>query len=242
MRLTDQQPHPTAADDPGDESEKSLSLMSGVIRPEGLPELDDGEVTALRGPGRLLSLSSMLVVGALVLVVLLLVALRAGRGQIVAGADASDLERKIEATLAKLTNPAVMADDDPLRAENITSLFRDTASIVNILSEDHTAHQVPIEYVKKNPFALAIYKPAVDDSGLRHAAAQSARLKKLQQEFAAYKLQTIMKGRPNIAVINGEFYREGQTIGSFTVQKIEQMGVTLAADGQAFALTMASAK
>ena len=219
-----------------DESERTMSLMGGVV--EGLPEaggadFDEPPKRKSLSHGTLLVLGAMLVGGGS------LYAMRATQGGEDAGSK--EVEARIEQALAKLSNPASMGKDDPLSPQNINGLFKDTDAIVESMSFDLTARQVPIEFVKQNPFVLPIEKSAVAAKGDVKPVVDrrdEVRRKKLATEFKDLKLQTVMDGRVPIAIINGQLLQSGQTIGSFTVKSIYGTNVQLEAGSELFLLSM----
>jgi hypothetical protein len=220
---------------PVDESEKTLSLMGGIVRPEGLPEADmgisDGPKGKLLGQGTLLLLI-VFVVGAGTLY-----AMRLSKVELHSSKSIKEVEARIEQALAKLDKVESMRKDDPLAAQNLNALFQDTGSIVAMFSTDMTQRQVPIEYIKKDPF-VSMLPAATKADGKPDPDNKSARERKhrIEMEFADLKLQTVMQGRVPVAVISGQFVRTGQTLGSFVVKAIDGMSVTLEADGQPYTL------
>jgi len=53
-------------------------------------------------------------------------------------------------------------------------------------------------------------------------------------------VQSIMRGKTPVAIIDGELYKVGQSLGSFTIRAISELTVTIEADGHRFDLSMAS--
>ncbi len=219
----------------------TMPLLGGIVRPEGLPEAADLEITAIKPANRMFSQGTMLVVAAFVVAAGLLLVMKMGSGTgIDAGAD-REIVQKIEQTLIQLSSPEAMSPDAPLHARHIQSIRDDAGELGRMFNVDYTQKQVPIEYVKKNPFRLAMVHVATEGGPMVQIDTGAAqRLAKLQAEFAKLRLQTIMKGRPNVAVINDEICREGQKIGPFTIAKIESLSVKLTAEGQEFTLQMDS--
>ncbi|QQE12005.1 hypothetical protein JD969_00580 [Planctomycetota bacterium] len=151
------------------------------------------------------------------------------------------IEAKIETYLTKLNNPKLMDKNDPLRRENMDLLFNDTPEIVGVLQANVSGQQIPIEYVKKDPFAMAVSKRPVQNINLRFE--QQKRLKRIDQlsgEMKRLNLQSVMGGRVPVAIVDGEFYRKGDQIGNFTIVKInnKKQTVELLAEGQTFVLMM----
>ena len=227
---------------PQEEEPQSLSLLGGIAGPsDSFADVDD--VDALAGEaGRSINQNTLLVIAAIVIAVGSLYAMRWGQGELVDDSSSKKVEAKMEKILAKLSNPAAMQDSDPLREQNLQALFKDTDAIVTMLSVSHTENQVPVEYVQKNPFELAIVK--AEEEALPKPAndrQRMQRLKELETELSRLQLQTVMKGKgAPIAIIGGEFYRPGATIGSFTITNVDAstLTVTLTAEGQQFVLSM----
>lgn len=229
----DQAENPIAA-----EEERQMSLMGGVVGPEGLPEASDLDFETK--PKRSISQGTLLLLGVLVVAGGGLYLMRFSQGN-VNNANAKAVEAKIEQALAKLAQPAGLAPDDPLAKNNLNALFKDTNSIIAMFASDPSQRQVPIDYVKKNPFALEQAKkpePTAENPTPTPTRDNGAR-KKLAAEAQDLKLQTVMKGRAgSIAVINGQFIQVGQKFQSFTVKSIEGMAVELEAGGEVFTLKM----
>ncbi len=223
-----------------DEEPKTLSLLSGVAASSAPPteaellEAAGGTKSKLMGRGAA-------VVGAIALVAAgSLYAMRLTHGNLEVS-SAKEAESTIENFVAKRSQRDKLASSHPLRDENIDALFEDADAVVAMFAADVTDRQVPLEYVKKNPFQLVETKPAagaatpVDNSDY----ARQQRLRALTAELGKYKLYSVMTGgQRNVAVVNGEFVQERQKLGSFTVTRIEPLAVTLSADGAAFQLTI----
>jgi len=115
-----------------------------------------------------------------------------------------------------------------------------------MFATDPTNQQVPLEYVKKDPFEVAIRRPTPEvDHGAndrlaarRAAEAKERQRKKITEQAERLELQTIMKGRVPVAIIDGEVLRVGQNIGDFTVTQIKDLNVTLEAEGYEFILSI----
>lgn len=222
---------------PEDEA-PTMPLLGGIVRPEGLPEAADLDLTALKSPGRTLNQGTMLIVAAFAVAAGSVWAMKMGSSASAAPGD-PEIDKKFEQTLIQLTNPDAISPDSGLHPANLKSIPASAEDISRRFATDYTQRQVPIEYVKKNPFRLALVKAPQDDGpvvAVDNAAAQ--RLKALQAEFNKLKLQTIMRGRPNVAVINDEICREGQKVGTFTIARIDQLSVELTAENQTFTLKM----
>ncbi len=153
---------------------------------------------------------------------------------------------KIETYLAKAAHPDRLSADDVMTRGGIDAIVADTDRIVAMFAADHAATQVPLEYVQRNPFKmyepqpLAVVTPEVDTSALHEAAARQERerrtreLKALRDELNKLQLNGSLGSAG--AIINGDVVRTGQSVGPFTVTRIDAMSVTLEGGGEAFIL------
>lgn len=227
-------------EDLGQEQMQAMAMLGGGSRPEGLPQADDADFSYVdEAGGSRINQSTILVIVVLVIAAGSLYAMRLTQGEITTEAGAK-IEAKIEQTLIKLGNPATMSEDNPLRPENLQALFRDTDEIISTLKFDLSGRQVPSDQVRKNPFQLAIKKeaPVTPDTSGRQREAQ---LERLRAELSSLNLQSVMgAGGSAVAVIDGEFYQVGQSVGSFRITAIQGSGsiVELSALGEKFQLTM----
>ena len=163
------------------------------------------------------------------------------------GGDAA--AAKIETYLAKAANPERLSADDVMAAGTITAIVADTDGIVAMFAADHAATQVPLEYVQRNPFRMyepetaPVVAPQADPHAAQAAHDAAARqererrtseLKKLRDQLHTLKLNGSLGSTG--AIINGEVVRTGQTVGPFTVTRIDPLSVTLQASGEEFIL------
>jgi hypothetical protein len=122
-----------------------------------------------------------------------------------------------------------------------TTLFKNTDVILAMFARDLGEKQVPVEFVKKNPFRLQLPEtpdvPAQQTGGNGEKAHQK-RLAELNQKAGRLNLQSVMGGAQPVAVIDGELYQVGDDIGPFTIITIDRLRVRLKAAGQMFNLTM----
>ncbi len=225
------------------EEPKTLPLMGGIVRPEGMATADDAE-SANVGKGQgFLSQGTVLIIIVAILSAGGIYLLRISQGDVSVSSESKLFEAKIEQALVKLANPTALPSDDPLLERNIKSLFADTDSVVAMFSDDHASRQVPLEYVKKNPFASPSERKVVDAAGVttvvdRSDQEKQRELKRLAQEFKQLKLDAVMQGRVPVAIINGAIVQPGQTVGSFTVKSISGLGAQLEAAGQIYNLAI----
>ena len=225
-----------------DGSAKTMPLMSGGA---SLPEVDEFESEPIKNSRSILNQSTLLILLMLGVAAILIYTMRLSQGEIRSAESTIEAEAKIDQALARLTKSRALPQDDPLRHGNLDELFRDTDLIISMFSSDLTSHQVPIEYLQRNPFilTLALTDPTADmqpvalqNDGKRKKLQQ--RMEELNKELAGLKLQTVILGNVNVAVINDDLFQETHTVGSFTVTKISKMSVQLEADDKTFTLTM----
>ncbi len=229
---------------------ESMSLLGGIAgdNESGVDaQLDTFGVEPEHTGGKLLNHGVLLIVAVALVAAGALYLMRLSQGELTSDEATAQTEAKIEQWLGKLTVPGAMSKDDPMHQQQITALFQDTGEIIQIFNTDLTGHQVPVEYVKQNPFELRLAKQEVvlpDGSAAAAAAAareREARLSKLQREVDGLTLQSVVNMRSNpVAAINGDFYRRGDTIGSFTVAAVsaKHMAVKLTAGDDSFVLRM----
>lgn len=218
----------------------SLSLMGGVAKPEGLPEAADLDIGVIQNSGKKVSQGTMIILLVVLVAAGSLYAMRIGQGDLSAGGVPTEVMTKIEAALARTSTAST--NTVALDRTSMQAAFKDTESIVSMFNTDVTKNQVPLEYVKKNPFALPVQakvevKLSADNPG--DALRIKEQQRKLQSEFDKFSLQSVMaNARIPVVVIDGQFFKTGQTIGSFTIAKIHDRGVELVADGTHFTLSM----
>lgn len=230
-----------AAAPPEEEEPQSMSLLgvgAGAAGGGGLTDADLIDADQKRGGGGVLNQTGVVAVAIAVVAAGCLYGMRFTQRDL-SGGVSQDVEAKIEQTLIKLSKPSVMREDDPLRDENLQNLFQDTDAIVAMFVGEGVEHQVPVEYVKKNPFLLPGEEEmpgAPVDTTARDRAKQ---LEALGKELAGLQLQTVMmSGNRSVAVIDGEFYQIGSKVGSFVIEGMDAMSVQLRAAGQPFTLTI----
>lgn len=219
----------------GDEghSSKTLSMMGGIARPEGLPEVEQiGLEPGKAARRKMLTQGTMLILVVFVIAAGTLYGMRLSQSPVGPSAHTKSVEAKIDQALAKLATPGQMAGDDPLTPGNIQQLFGDTEDIVSVFSTDMTTRQVPARFVKKNPFVLPVFQPiATPEIGpaVPDGQAKKDHLMMLQREAGRLELQSIMQGSRPVAIISGKLVQPGQSIGPFTVKVVHNLSVDLEA-------------
>lgn len=228
-----------------DESNKTMSLMGGVVRAGELPEADL-ELQSMKPPNKLLSHGTLLIVAVFIVAAGSLYAMRFGAGDVKANVG-DQVEKKIQDALARISTNTQTDSGKQLTPESLKELLGDTDDYLSIFSFDPTSRQVQVEFLKKNPFALPVFKSQVQEqkSDPDLAKLQKELEKKrmeLKKEFDKLILQSIMQGPRPVAIINGELYKPGQALGSFVVQSILELSVVLEHEGETFVLEMKQEK
>ncbi len=227
---------PTTAQ--GQDEPQSMSLLGGIARTDDLSEAEQLEIATGRtgrptmGQNLLLLLLVTIIAGGT------LYAMRLTQGDMANSAASREVDAKIEKLLARLKG----ADAKATRVGNIDEILNDTEQIVEIFSVDFTDHQVPVEFVQKNPFKLTARKPTVsDDPEARRRAEEEARMKRMmamQAELKKFEITGInLRPRP-IAVINGEFYKPGDKLGSFVIESMDAFTIHLRHGEDRFELSL----
>jgi hypothetical protein len=227
---------------PGEE-ERTIPLVGGVARPEGLPQaaqIGQGKTSKSLNQGTLL-LIAVCLIGAASLYIMRL----GGNTDTKPSPKAKEAEVMIDQALDKMGKKDTTSPSDPLNKSAIDSLFKDANEVLSLFTLDPTQLQVPVEYVKKNPFFLPLFKPqdqmvAIPSSPTDPDAANQAMLRRLQMEVSDLDLQSVITGARPVAIINGQLLQPGQTIGNFTVKSIQPTGVELQSNGQVFRLDIKS--
>jgi len=223
---------------PQDGTEEPMSMtLSGIGRGDPIPGDAGFEAEAeVGGGGGLLSHTTLLIAAVAIIAAGSLFIMRATQGELTDSKESVEIEAKIANALNRLNKPSLLPEGDPLLAENLNTLLTPTDEITAIFQHDVRDQQVPIEQVKKNPFSLSL----ADNTGDHPPDTRQAdrALARLRDEANSMDLQSIMLGAQNIAVIDGEFYKRGDRLGSFTVTEIDKFTVYLEANGNPFELSL----
>lgn len=224
---------PDVLDDINPEAEahpQSLSLLGGIAQ----GATNEGFGVPLENQKKKLATQSGLIILIICIVAFAaLMTMRVTSGDMTAYGASAETDAFIETVDVRLANINQMDAADPLHPDAMRALFADTDQIISVIKADHTAKQVPVEQVAKNPFAMEVTEvtaPKVDTAALA-AAARAGKLKALYTEFDQIALQSVVAGRRPVAVIKGNLYRVGETVGSFTVEAIDQRGVAFRVEG-----------
>lgn len=122
----------------------------------------------------------------------------------------------------------------------LRNLLDGTAKVVEQFKDYTNVAQVPLSDLKANPFQSTITKPqVVEDS------AEVARKKREEEHAAIVKavgslqLQTVViRGNKKACIINNTLYQEGDSVGNFTLVKIDASAVIVKAGSYKFELRM----
>jgi len=225
-----------------DESSSSMSLMGGIVGPEGLPEIDQiGLVDSVTASKRILTQGSMLILGVFVIAAGTLYGMRISQQVEGPSTTTKSAEAKIDQALKKLASGNTTASDGSPNSGVMTNMFQSTDQIVSVFSADLTKRQVPARFVKKNPFVLPVFQSVATpdiESNADEERERRLRLRALNQELKGLVLQSIMQGSRPVAIISGEMLQPNQSIGNFTIMAIHDRWVELVNDGEIFPLRM----
>jgi hypothetical protein len=221
-----------------------MSLMGGTggSGPLGMDDEDESGASGDRSV-----LNNSMIIGAIAVVILVfgLVVLRQFQAGNLADSGVSpQLSAKIEEYLGAAQDAqssGTEAGQTPSPAQ-IRNLFKDTEAIVAMFSRDLSNRQVPVEYIKKNPFRMPIFQEAKkkeeDDKADQAEQDRKQRLASLRRQASQLQLQSVMGGAQPVAVIGGDLHQVGDEVGPFTVKAIDRLKVTLKAAGETFTIDM----
>ena len=148
-----------------------------------------------------------------------------------AGAQATPETTAAQATITQFLS------DDKGNVTKMKELLENTGNAVEQFKASPGKKQVPLDDLKTNPFRIeaGADKPDEDVDAAtakrRAEAARAAALKAAQQ----LKLTFVMSGgKQKSCMINNAVYREGETVGEFTVEQINTDSVVVRAADQKF--------
>jgi len=238
--MSQQHTHNTDQASESDGQASVMSMMSGEAndQPLGMEEEAEGDAS---GP----TINSSLVIIGVVAVVLVgaVVLMRSLQtNELDEGGVSPKLQAKVEQYIGgnKASADAGGATD---AGKSIPGMNRNTGSIVAMFSQDFSDKQVPIEFVKKNPFRLSLPEPKQKPQDTKEdkpdpEQQRRKRLAKLRNQADRLTLQSVMGGDSPVAVIDGELYQRGDRVGPFTIHSISRLRVKVKAAGEMFTLTM----
>lgn len=222
-----------------------MSLLGGVAGPENLPEITEADLESIREPSKLLNQGTLLMLLVVVLGAGGLYAMRVTNVGLINSDQDKQAEARIEQLLVALTNPQSLNPNSALHPGELEDLDKDADVVLQILTDDPTRAQVPIDYIQKNPFSInaqpltTIVQSTVESKADREAKMRQAAL---QSEFQRFALSSIISGAVPVAVIDNELRQVGDRVGQagdFTVKKINaDLTVELTADGRRYVLQM----
>lgn len=220
----------------GESNEPESMTLTAIGRGDAPADLD---YSSLGEGSKVFNKSTLLIVAILVVAAGSLYAMRMTQGDTSVSEEQKKSEARVEQLMSQLKSPAGLSADHPLKKG-----LADTETILQVLDHNPSQRQVPVEFTKFNPFVLIVeqpkeqpVKPTEDEAALRRAE----RMKKLDAEFAAFKLQSVVPtGRKPVAIINNKIVQLGEEIGSFKVKEIQNVTVTLEAEGKEFTLSLES--
>ncbi len=126
----------------------------------------------------------------------------------------------------------------------LTGLFDDTDAIIAMFTSDSAGRQVPLEYVKMNPFLLPVYAPEPTLTAEKAPTAavtnkrQKDELTQWQMNVSLLKVELVIEGARPMAMINGQMLKPGDRIEGFKVDKIANRAVQLKRGEHRFEIAM----
>lgn len=229
--MTDDRQWQDTSNDPGAGHDPSASMMNDSSQPDAAQTMGiEGGLAApqrQRIPGGLILLGMVLAVatGALY-------AMRASGNLARSASGDASVEAKIEAALAAMSGEV---QDGSM---NDAELDADAELVIARLAGDATEKQVELEELSKNPFLTQLLRDEDGEAEGTVDRAMENRRKRLQAELENFKLQSVVNGSAPMALISDQVVKPGDAIGSFQVQRIDAMSVTLSAAGEQFRLSM----
>ncbi|MEM8781817.1 MAG: hypothetical protein AAGE65_03085 [Planctomycetota bacterium] len=214
----------TTLNEPMEESQPAQTMpLLGALTSEGDEGLDPLAYDSAEENKRIATQSAILIAIVAIIAGGVLVGMRMTQG---GGAEkeASDQLTKIETFIRKAENPELVDEKDAQNPSNLGSMIADADTIVSKIATEYPEKAVPLDQVQKNPFELSFLQRSEDNEVATDFAERQRQdlLKALANEFGTLQLQSIMgSGRRSVAVIDNEFYRLGQRIGSFRVAGIQ---------------------
>ena len=234
---------PGVATNSDDQQATTMPLVGGVLRPDDLAETSGADIDAAGG-GVSAARGTLLVLLVFAIGVGALCLMRRSQLDVSPSKDAKQAEEKVDHALARLATSFAAAEGDAAEAP-LAGSGNNTEAIVAMFAADPAKQQVPLEYLKRNPFLLAPLavdpelKPATSaPTGKSLASQKRDRLDQLKRQVATMHLQTVMQGKFPLAIIDGQIVKAGSSIGPFEVEAIEQRTVVLKSAGCQFELNM----
>lgn len=232
-----------AAANGDDQQATTMPLVGGVLRPDDLPETSGADIDAAAG-GSSAARGTLLVLLVFAIGVGALCLMRRNQLEDTPSKDAKQAEEKVDHALERLATSFAAAEGDSADTPSAGGQ-NNTEAIVAMFAADPAKQQVPLQYLKRNPFLLVAptVEPEVKPDtkapvGRSSASQKKDRLDQLNKRFAAMHLQTVMQGKFPMAIIDGQIVKAGSSIGPFKVEAIEKRTVILKSEGREFKLNM----
>ena len=115
-------------------------------------------------------------------------------------------------------------------------MLRSTEKVVKDFLAYPTMAQIPLNELKTNPFRAQGAK--VDDTEANSKKRKEEERQEIVKAVGTLQLQSIMSGKRPACMINNTLCTEGQAIGKFTVEKVNQASVIVKSGGYRFELKM----
>lgn len=217
----------TDAADVFEQEPSTMPLMTGMGGGGALPGPDGFDTTSDNENKKLAQQSALIIMIISVVAFGALMAMRLTQADISEAASSSGADEFLATLEARLGNLDEMDQTDALHPDRMKALFADTDQIIGVIKADRTDKQVPIEEVKKNPFASVITKPVetVDTAAIAEQKRKD-KLNSLYGELSRIEIQSVMGGSRPVAVIGGDLHRVGSMVGAFRLHSIDSRGVT----------------
>ena len=221
-----------------EESAQTMPLLSGAVGPDDLPEWTEADLDS--AGGRRIGRGTLLLLLVFAIGIGTLYAMRHSQLEVDSSADVTEAEEKVKLALARLAASFALAEGDVAgQLQLVGDQTGNTEAIVALFATDPALHQVPLEFLKKNPFLLGLAAVVeVLSEPKQTISDEEARLQALQMQFADLQLQTVMGGASPMAIVDGQIVKVGHSVGPFKVTAIEDRTVILESDGHQFRLRM----
>jgi len=234
---------PGVASNGDDQQATTMPLIGGVLRPDDLPGTSSADIDAAGG-GSSAARGTLLVLLVFAIGIGTLCLMRRNQLDDKPSKDAKQAEEKVDHALARLATSFAVAEGDASESQ-LAGGQNNTEAIVAMFAADPATQQVPLEYLKRNPFLLVPptvdveVGPATTASASKSSVSQKKeRLAQLNRQLASMHLQTVMQGQFPLAIIDGQIVKAGSTIGPFKVAAIKKRTVILKSAGCEFSLDM----
>jgi hypothetical protein len=129
------------------------------------------------------------------------------------------------------------------KTDQLEGIFKDTDKLVKMFYSYLDGDAAAVPELSHDPFANDEPRTTISPAGeavqiVSSNAADAEKLRRVAETFSSLKLQTIMLGKPSMAVINNRMVQVGMKIGDLSVTAIEPSRVLLAYGDSKFELTL----